>query len=139
MKLAQIHRAFWNKSVGLGIIKLHCEEIGVLGFFYRQGVPIEQVDFTNQDVIRYYQAKSRKAGYPLTAGFSVDTDVDMVVYEKMISSSNQVFLSFPEIELEIENHQGIWSWRSLDGIFETFDDSIPKIEYKRCDSLICTN
>lgn len=141
MKLAQLHRAFWNKSVSSGIIKLHCQEIGVLGFFYSQSRPVEQLDFTNKDVIRYYQAKSRKAGYPLTAGFSIEHDVDFIPYQEIFESHSQaqILYSFPEINLEIENNQGDWAWRSLEGAYENFDNSIPRIEYKRCDSLICVN
>ncbi|MCC5634638.1 hypothetical protein LC593_02005 [Nostoc sp. CHAB 5844] len=132
MKTGQLHRAWWNYEQNIGIAKIHYPIVGVLAFTFEHGIPKINVNFTNEDEVKYYRQQYKKKGVPLTIGVQIDRDVDMI---QVIEDGD--IIQIPEQNLEIQVNGDIRQFRPTSGKWEIID--APIIEFKRCDSLICVS
>ncbi|MFK0731379.1 MAG: hypothetical protein ACFKPT_02790 [Gloeotrichia echinulata GP01] len=132
MKTGQLHRAWWNYDKNTGIAKIHYPVVGVLAFAFEDGVPKINVNFTDEDEVKYYRQQYKKQGIPLTIGVQIDRDVDMI---QVIEEED--IIQIPEHNLEIQVTGSFRQFRATEGNWQVID--APVIEFQRCDSLICVS
>ena len=83
MEIAQFHRAYWHYETNTGIGKIHYEPLGIIAFVFEDNVPKHDVNFLDEDEVKYYRQQYKKAGIPLTLGVQIDRDVEQVRVQKL--------------------------------------------------------